>query len=371
MKKIITTAAFLWAMAGILSAQTIMGPEHPLNMKMTRSMADSLYVKTYMDNGSNQPMYPFFTKTYKHSKDNLTDTITVKSGLFAMYIEKYTPDGYLIYRSEYIPKRIDTNGEVTPEKEFLKTKYTYDADGKLLKEEHYSTDKSSISILKESVDYQYAMTDSGYILDITEKHNIDTEKNSVFKHKVEILLDKKGRVTVWKKKDKKVEEAYVTGDDGKRYCIGDTYYSYTDSGYTSLSYQYGKDNLIKDKILPDQWFKHDYIFNKKGLLTKHTLSIRTKGVKEWKVWDMEGYFYFYKAGNPHSNIEIEKSSSNVYTTEGAVVIEVQRPMSVGIYTFGGQLLRYERISAGMTRIPLSKGLYIVSINGRGYKISVR
>lgn len=371
MKKTITTAAFLWAMAGMLSAQTIMGPKHPLNMKTMRSMADSLYVKTYMDNGSSQPMYPFLTKTYKRSKDNLTDTITVKSGLFAMYIEKYTPDGYLIYCSEYIPKRIDTNGEVTPEKEFLKTKYTYDANGILLKEEHYSTDKSSNSVLHESVDYQYAMTDSGYVLDITEKHNIDIGKDSIVKHKVEILLDKKGRVTVWKKKDKKVEEAYVTGDDGKRYCIGDTYYSYTDSGYTSLSYQCGKNDLISDKTLPDQWFKHDYIFKKKALLTKHTLSIRPKDVKEWKVWDMEGYFYFYKAGNPHSNIEVGKTSGNIYATEGGVMIETELPVSVGVYTFGGQLLRRERIGAGMTRVPLSKGLYIVSVNGMGYKISVR
>ena len=100
------------------------------------------------------------------------------------------------------------------------------------------------------------MTDSGYVLNVTERLNIDTEKDSIAKHKVEILLDKKGRVTVWKIKDQHTEETYVTGDDGKRYRIGDTYYSYTDSSYTSLSFKRGGKELIRDQITPDRWYKH-------------------------------------------------------------------------------------------------------------------
>lgn len=373
MKKLITAAALLWAMAGTLSAQTVTGPEHPLNMKTKRSIADSTTCETYLSGGGTNIMYPLCSSIHRYNKDWLTDTTTHQCGLLSQTIQKYSPDGHLLYRSTYVSKRIDTDGNVYPEKEFNVVKYNYGKDGRLLKEEHYDrlTDKPTKGKLYESLDYQYTMTDSGYVLSVTERLNIDTGKDSIAKHKVEILLDKKGRVTVWKIKDKQAEEAYVTGDDGKRYRVGDTYYSYTDSSYSSVSFKRGGKELIRDQITPDRWYKHDYIFNKKGLQTKKRFSIRPKDSKEWKMWDIEGYFYFYKDGNPHSNIRIGKASGRVYGTVGGAVVETEQTVEAAVYTFGGQPVKRQRIGAGTTRIPLPAGFYLITLNGTGHKVIVK
>lgn len=118
MKKLITTTALLWAMVGMLSAQTITGPKHPLNMKTQRSMADSTTCETYLSGGSTNIMYPFCSSIHRYSKDRLTDTTLHQCGLLSQTIQKYSPDGHLLYRSTYVPKKSIRMAMFLPKRSF-------------------------------------------------------------------------------------------------------------------------------------------------------------------------------------------------------------------------------------------------------------
>ena len=78
------------------------------------------------------------------------------------------------------------------------------------------------------------------------------------------------------------------------------------------------------------------------------------------MWDIEGYFYFYKDGNPHSNIRIGKASGRVYGTVGGAVVETEQTVEAAVYTFGGQPVKRQRIGAGTTRIPLLVSFYLIT-----------
>ena len=193
------------------------------------------------------------------------------------------------------------------------------------------------------------MTDSGYISNDS----------------IEYIFDKKGRLS--KLKFLKAKDEYVVDSVGNRYRVGDFYYSYFDGGYTELRY-YHRGKMIWGA--PDAWVKTDYFFQKKGYLSKEITYLKEKGETKWKKLRHDEYAYSYKAGNPHSNLVIEKPGK-VYAAEGSVVIENEQPALVAVYTFGGQLVEQRRMTAGIDRIPLPKGLYIVVVGKEGHKIVVR
>ena len=91
---------------------------------------------------------------------------------------------------------------------------------------------------------------------------------------------------------------------------------------------------------------------------------------KWKKLKHDEYTYSYRAGNPHSNLVFQKPGK-VYAAEGSVVIENEQAALVAVYTFGGQLVEQRRMTAGINRIPLPKGLYIVVVGKQGHKIVVR
>ena len=66
---------------------------------------------------------------------------------------------------------------------------------------------------------------------------------------------------------------------------------------------------------------------------------------------------------------------SVYATPGFAVIsytgDLQLSSDISVYSYDGSLLAKQRIKTGTTTIPLQKGLYIIVVNNKFYKISVR
>ncbi|MFC2452951.1 MAG: hypothetical protein ACFNUG_09305 [Tannerella forsythia] len=236
MKKYIIVLTLLWVTGGMISAQTITGPQHPMKPRMPRSMADSSVRKTYLEGGNDKPLYTVSEAVYKYSKDRLTDTATHISGTIDCFISKYSQDGHLLYRSDYFPRKVELDGKVYPDREWNILKYTYGDDGRLLKTENYDVDYSHPN--KDKLfgisEYTYMITDSGYIVDRTITKDLDKGKGNIEKEKIEYVLDKGGRVV--RSINRNDEDKYVSGINGHRYRIGDHYYSYTDSGYTDVRY---------------------------------------------------------------------------------------------------------------------------------------
>ena len=56
MKKYIIVLTLLWVTGGMIFAQIITGPQHPMKPRMLRSMADSSVRKTYLEGGNDKPL---------------------------------------------------------------------------------------------------------------------------------------------------------------------------------------------------------------------------------------------------------------------------------------------------------------------------
>lgn len=328
-------------------------PSHPLNPKLgqPRILADTIRIKEYV--GIADPPYPLTVSIKNFNKNLLIDTVYTFSatGMITSYIYKYSDKGRLLSLSSYYPGRKDpvTGVFITEPKENLVDEYEYGQDGRLLKHKTYKLEGGGSTSLDKIFTYKYVMTDSGYISNDS----------------IEYILDKKGRLS--KLKFLKAKNEYVVDSVGNRYRVGDFYYSYFDGGYTELRY-YHRGKMIWGA--PDAWVKTDYFFQKNGYSSKEITYLKEKDETKWKKLRHDEYAYSYSAGNPHSNLVIQKPGK-VYAAEGAVVIENEQPALVAVYTFGGQLVEQRRMVAGIDRIPLPKGLYIVVVGRRGHKIVVR
>ncbi len=74
--------------------------------------------------------------------------------------------------------------------------------------------------------------------------------------------------------------------------------------------------------------------------------------------------------NPVANEQIEKNEVSFYTQPGAIVVQATQITSVSIYTFQGVMQKSLTVN-GTATIPVSKGLYILKIGEKNYKVSVR
>lgn len=74
--------------------------------------------------------------------------------------------------------------------------------------------------------------------------------------------------------------------------------------------------------------------------------------------------------NPVANEQIEKNEVSFYTQPDAIVVQATQNTSVSIYTFQGVMQKSLTVN-GTATIPVSKGLYILKIGDKNYKVSVR
>lgn len=73
----------------------------------------------------------------------------------------------------------------------------------------------------------------------------------------------------------------------------------------------------------------------------------------------------YKAKNQQKEFSVK-----VYTSGSSIVIETEKPATIDIYSATGLLRAQQTIDEGITYIPLSKGIYIVNVSGKAYKVMV-
>lgn len=334
---------------------TINGPSHPLKptLGLPRIMADTVGVTTHMEAGHPESMYPYLTQEYTFHENNRVDTIMT---LIWGTILKYSDKGRLLSASEYTPGRYipDPESPSGPDifiepVERLMDEFEYGEDGRMVKAIHYGFEGDS-AYVDTIYTYHYTMTDSGYIMG-----------------DVEYILDDQDRLSCLKFLNS--EDEYVLDPEGRRLRVGDVYYSYFDNGFRSLKYSH-RGELVWG--VPDAWTRMDYFFQDKGYLSEKIDYLKEEGETEWTVYNHYQYEYFYRADNPLANVALEEQpGSTVYAVNGAVMIETESAATVSIYSFGGQLVAQQRAIAGINRITLSKGLYVVVIDGKGYKVAVK
>lgn len=339
---------------GFTSAQsdyTIDGPSHPLKPKFEqpRILADTVFTDTYVEMGR-EPMYPSWVNPYRFNENGRIDTIC---GATIWIILKYSEKDQLLSLSHYTPSYESPtgSGNFTEPIENLYVEFEYGDDGRITKVLDYTLDEEGV-YLDSVYNYNYTMTDSGYIMP---------------DFSIEYILDEKGRVVC--QKDLTSKNEYVFDEEGRRFRIGDVYYFYFDNGFTSLKYSH-RGELVLDA--PDAWSKMDYFFQENGYLSKKIDYLKEEGDTEWTIYNHDEWSYGYRSDNPQSNIAIEeKPDGTVYTAAGAVMIEAEKTTTVSVYSVSGQLVTQQCISAGTNRIPLSNGVYIVVINDKGYKVFVK
>lgn len=78
-----------------------------------------------------------------------------------------------------------------------------------------------------------------------------------------------------------------------------------------------------------------------------------------------------KPNDTVSNITIEDEGLRMYSVSGSLVIESPVAAQVRIYSFDGILQKNRHVPAGYATISMPAGLYIVQVNQKTYKISVR
>jgi len=164
---------------------------------------------------------------------------------------------------------------------------------------------------------------------------------------------------------------------------------YSDSSYTLNQVEYvfnSEEYLIRAGGITYSYFengyeeilgsheKRTYHFLENGYLSKRTFYQRVQEEGEWlkkESWETD---YRYKDDNPHNptgNIVFKTTSLNVYGTDGAAVILSDNPVKVRIFSIIGTLVRDIQTASSCQSIHLPKGIYLVMIEGKTYKIMVR
>ena len=78
-----------------------------------------------------------------------------------------------------------------------------------------------------------------------------------------------------------------------------------------------------------------------------------------------------KRNKQYRKNEIQVANTTFRLTQGAVEISTEQPTDITIYTMQGIQKVARRIPAGTASIALEPGLYILQLNGKGYKIVIR
>ena len=152
---------------------------------------------------------------------------------------------------------------------------------------------------------------------------------------------------------------YVFDSEERLIRAGDILYSYFEDGYEEILSSYEK---------------MTYHFLTNGYLSKRIFRQKLQEDGEWFVsqtWEIE---YRYTSDNPHNpnnNTTIETTPRNAYAVEGAVIIQSGQMETVRIYTVSGLLVRELQTTPGIQSVALSKGFYIVLLDGKIYKVMVR
>lgn len=350
---------FCLCMVGLVHSQTVnkrLPVPHLLHDEdgHIRILADTVKIEMYLAMDRN-PLHK--TRVYRFNNTDRVDTVFFSNGSDEGYnILKYSDENQLLSISNYTPNKEDSE---VPGTECLIREYAYGEDGQMLKMKEYQyfeyIGKDMVTVDTTFI-YRYAMTDSSYICNDS----------------IECILDNQGRVTNLKNLNRTGE--YVFDLEGRKYRDGDIYYSYFDGGYTALIYvKIEPEPGLIGGLFHDGWWKKDYYIQENGYLSKKVVHFMDRDLrnKEWNEYTREEYSYHYKSTTPGSSQIIEDQAAKIYSTDGGIVIEAEKAAMVQVFSFDGQMIAQQFVSVGRNRIALSKGIYVVSIHGDGYKVTVK
>ncbi len=332
--------------------------ETPFTGKYTqeRFKGDSIILKEYDENGKYENSSVLI---YKRSKDRLRDTVFTLSGAMRTQEYIYSKDNQLLSIVNLVPNR-NILDRLAFQAEGPQTNYQYRADGRI----------QSISILsnpglnlKQTTVYDYInhtiitcnhkkektsstkilFTDSGYI----------TQSKDLSSHESRIFITYDTTEYVFDKENRLIKKIFSVTSDLSDIRKGTLSYSYTDSGY----------------ILSDKSSRIEHIYMKDG--NKRKIVEQRFSVKDgWKPYHTTQIFTFWGKSNPHSS-QIIPESPVVYSDGRSIVIKTLTPTKVAIYSFNGQMIKLQHMTAGTSHISMPTGVYLVSINGQGYKVAIR
>ena len=338
--------------------QTILptGPIHPLvdyGPIRIETGIDTIHFFTSYEGG--REVFQPTTQIIARSEDNLTDTVTILSGLLRHDIYRYNEKNQLLYQHEFHPRH--------PLQWYVREDYEYNEDGRMIKltvKEIKPGETPSEEILNVYT-YDYStirMTEKGYIFGYSFDEKGD----------MEFETDELGRL-IHAKYVNGMDE-YVEYTDGKKYLIGAAYYSYTDSSWTSFGYSQ-PDIMVPG--MPDMWVEITYVFDENKNVKQRTSMVSTDGIN----WNLSGkmeteYVYSGDSGNRTSNSAVDNTTTVVYAHSGAIHIFTENAGLVQIFDLFGRLIKQQAVTPGENRISVPVGgFYIVRVDSESFKVFVR
>ena len=349
------------------------GPSHILNPRFERVIVDTIYYIDHVPNPFDADIYQWdgtssLTTGYaeiRHSKDGLIDTVFTRSGLARIDIRHYDEKQRLVcIEYDYPPCRIhDCHVDVLESEYFYrKEEFEYDTKNRVskmtTKEVGSATGKETITSV-ETFDYStLVMTSKGYIYDGYEYE-----------------LDESNRITYLK--DLNAPEEYLKPDefmelDGKKYRIGDSYYTYFEGGFSVFRYERTSYWMLG---WADRWSRTENFYSESGIIVNTYYSLDGK---EWEVWEKLESRYAYVDGeatngaDPNQNEKIQSPLSEVYGLSGAIIVNTDNNAEVSIYNTTGGMVKKQIVNSGTTQISMpQRGLYFVIVNNKSYKVIVK
>ena len=273
---------------------------------------------------------------YKRSKDGLRDTVFSHSGASRIDEYVYSPEGRLVESRELYPARSNATGTV----------YQYDEEGRIAAIVYnnggstiYDYSQNTI-INRNNKDGTYKMTkvvynDSGYLCQTTEYQTVNLS----------------GKDTTILKYDT-IE--YVFDSENRLIRRSGTVFEYNDNGYCSYNYWNKEEFIFENEFEPKKIIYYQLIGN------------------EWKVYGTTNFSYYYDNKMTNANgIPVLINLSKVYGAAGLVVVELEQPAQINIYSINGQLMKRQRLESGRSYVPMVPGIYIAQINNDVFKLNVK
>ena len=349
------------------------GPNSPLIYESTRMYTNVSRVLTYQKYMMGREIPDCIPEVFVRSEDNLTDTV--------YYDLPYQTSAGIEFARQPVALflRFNENNQLlhmqdiyvyNPEYPYKIENFEYDDEGRLFK--HVTKWIDPVAKSEEVIDLiihdfsTIQKTEKGYIFEDWE-YSFDDQGRMIFCRSLD------GRF----EPDHKFKEEYITFNDGKEYLKNATYFSYTDSSYTSLVYF--KKSVI-EKPSKDWWVEATYTFYKNGLLKSHIVNTSLDGV-DWYIWNYHEYKYEYindnempitYASDDVKNDAIKNTNTIVNASYGTVCVVTEKAALVQIFDISGRLVKQQAVSQGENRINVpSSGLYFVKVGNESFKIFVR
>ena len=316
-----------------------------------RFKGDSIVVEEFDGAGNSEGKS---TLVYKHSEDGLRDTIYTHSGLMRTQVYIHSKEGRLLSIVNLVPNRTVID-QLAFRAEGVQINYDYGADGRI---RSISTLQNPGEVLVDRKTFDHA---NNQIVLRNEKSGKETINKILYTDSgyLEIvpshypLMDYDTMVYVFDKENRLIRLTSPSLDMTTGRINVTQHYIYTDSGYISIT----------DSV------KEVHVFSKDGSKEEVLEYSYAKG--DWQLRHREERLIYVGSHHDSGTVPMALNNTKVYSGEKEIVIETLQVAKVEIWSFSGRLIARQRIAAGISRIPLSRGLYIISVNGQGYKVIIQ